>query len=145
MLRAKKKSFYYRFSLPFQGCIHDLESRGKVVDEPLQPLLKERVEKLTVGCEAQDITDQQRVYRRWEAERQDDIQTQIDTANNLQKRRQIAERLKELQAKEEKLSYFEQQEKIMLGVSRAPKFRPIEDVQEEEQFVAPPTERGRSY
>ena len=68
---------------------------------------------------------------------------QVKEYKERQRRREIANRLKELQEKEEKLRFFERRNQIKVAQSRAPREISIEEFVEQEVFVAPPGERGR--
>ena len=60
------------------------------------------------------------------------------------KKEELVQKLLELKVRDEKLRFFEQEEKINLGVSLQPKIMETEDVEEEEIFVNAPGERGRT-
>lgn len=88
-----------------------------------------------------DIAAQAKLFEKWVKNRTIMLEEQVQRYQLEQKKRNIANRLLELKAKEEKLRYFEQRVKIELKISQQPVMKPIEDVVEEEQFVAPPGER----
>lgn len=119
-----------------------LKKSGKVADniaveEELLKLLNERIN----TYEPIDIAAQTKLFEEWVKNRTTLLEEQIQRYQLEQKKRTIANRLLELKAKEEKLRYFEQRVKIELKLSQQPVMKPIEDVVEEEQFVAPPGER----
>jgi hypothetical protein len=91
-----------------------------------------------------DIEDQKQQFLGWEKNRETRLQEQIKLIQIKQKKNEVAQNLLELTAKEEKLRYFEQKSKIDLQISLQPQIRLIEEVIEEEQFVAPPSERKSS-
>ena len=105
--------------------------------------LKQKLDSIILVYEKHDIKNQDELHQKWVTDRAADIVNQIKEFEIHQKKIAIAEKLNELQRTEEKLRYFEEEQKIKLGIKRQPKFRPIEDETEKEQFVAAPTERAK--
>ena len=95
--------------------------------------------------QAQDIDDQSSLLLRWNGERQERLDAEMERVRKLQKKASIEQRLKELKSREERLRFFEEEDKIHLSISQLPRMRPIEDVKEEEQFVGTPAERGKGF
>lgn len=138
-ITAEQKSQYQQ---RFQELCDVLKKSGKVADniaveEELLKLLNERIN----TYEPIDIAAQTKLFEEWVKNRTTLLEEQVQRYQLEQKKRNIAKRLLELKAKEEKLRYFEQRVKIDLKISQQPVMKPIEDVVEEEQFVAPPGER----
>ena len=72
------------------------------------------------------------------------LNEQVRQYRIVQKKSELIQKLKDLQIKEEKLRYFEQLEKIGLGVAKAAiQVKPQEEKKEEEVFVAAPSERTK--
>ena len=121
-----------------------METDGKVVsDFDLEKELHDKVEGIVSLVEKQDINDIQILYKHWVENRQKLVDDHIKKATMEKRKKEIADRLIELREKEEKLRFFEQIEKINLGISRRVIRKPIEDKEEEEIFVAPPTASGK--
>ena len=95
------------------------------------------------ACEKHDIALQRKLYEKWSVERKEDLEKQEADFALTQKKLDIATRLNELQRTEEKLRYFEQEQKIKLGIKRQPRMPPPEAEAEQEQFVAAPGERSK--
>lgn len=95
--------------------------------------------------ETEDIAQQKVLFGEWDKHRQNEILRVQEEIRVHQRKIAIAERLKELTEKEEKLRYFEMEDKIKVGIAKAPKEIIIEDVKEEETFVAAPSERGKLF
>ena len=67
-----------------------------------------------------DINKQIQMFEQWEQNRSNLLQQQIRDYKMQRKKAELAKRLRELQAQEEKLSYFEQYDKIQLGIQNRP-------------------------
>jgi len=67
--------------------------------------------------------------------------SQIEEHRVEQKKKEVAQRILDLQSREEKLRYFEKQAQIELKISERPPDPHIEEAVSEEEFVAPPGER----
>ena len=126
-----------------QALISCLESQNKIVDCDLSAILQTKMSSLLPLCEKHDIDQQTHLHQKWVTDRAADIAKQIKDFETQQRKIAIAQRLSDLQQTEEKLRYFEQEQKIKLGIKRQPLIRPIEDEIEQEQFVAAPTERSK--
>ena len=120
-----------------------LEGSAIISSDPLEPLLKSFVEENISQHQNTDIEHQLSLYNEWEQARQDRLNKEVSEQQLKARKQAIVDRLMEIQAKDEKLRYFEQLEKIELGISERPDIKPIEDIKEEEIFVAAPGERGR--
>ena len=117
---------------------------GKIDDTiDLEKELVKMVDLVISKMEPVDVEEQCRLFDRWDEERQALVDTQVEQLRTTQRKRKIAERLLTLKSREERLRFFERQSKMDLIISMQPKIKPIEDVVEEELFVAPPGERGR--
>lgn len=81
------------------------------------------------------------MYRQWAADRQTEVDRQLEEHHIAQKKKDIVQRILDLQAREEKLRYFEKQSQIELKISERPPDPHLEEVVSEEEFVAPPGER----
>ncbi|KAI0215793.1 28S ribosomal protein S27, mitochondrial [Lamellibrachia satsuma] len=118
---------------------------GAVAQESLEEALRAQVRAAIDAREAQDIDDQSLLLLRWNGERQERLDAEMERVRKLQKKASIEQRLKELKSREERLRFFEEEDKIHLSISQLPRMRPIEDVKEEEQFVGTPAERGKGF
>ena len=129
-----------------QEVIAKLESANKIVAEyNLGAELLTRLKTAISECENEDIEKQCALFKHWNARRKELVDEQIEELRNQKRREELAKRLVSLQQKEEKLRYFEEQDKIKTGISRKKYEKPIEDIREEELFVLPPGERGKGY
>ena len=88
---------------------------------------------------------QRSLLLQWGDQREERLEGEMERVRRLHKKASIEQRLKELKAREERLRFFEQEDKIHLSISQLPRMRPIEDVKEEEQFVGTPGERGKGF
>lgn len=109
----------------------------------LEKVAKTILEDTISKTEAYDMEKQEKLHSEWINKREESLKQEMEVIKIDQEKKDIAEKLIQLQKREEKLSYFEQLEKIKLGIQRAPKIVPIKEVTEEEEFVAAPGERGR--
>jgi len=122
-----------------------LKAAGKVEmsdefsDVDLQ--LSRLVEQATAEVSEKDIEMQEALYHQWADDRQSDVDRQVEEHRLSQKKQDIVKRILDLQAREEKLRYFEKQTQIELKISERPPDPHIEEVVSEEEFVAPPGER----
>jgi len=119
-----------------------LKKTGKVsgdisLEDELLKLVNERIK----TCEPIDVASQKKLFAEWETERTTLLEEQIKQYQTEQRKRDIAQRLLDLRSKEEKFRYFEKKVEMDLKISQQPTMRPIEEVVEEEQYVAPPGER----
>ncbi|ELU18637.1 hypothetical protein CAPTEDRAFT_226413 [Capitella teleta] len=107
--------------------------------EALFALTQTTVEKM----EAIDVEDQNAMFKEWSQRRQDMLDAQIQAARTKRKKEEIVNRLLALKDQEERLSYFDQNDQITVGMSKAPSYKSLDMIQDEEQFVAAPGERQR--
>lgn len=126
----------------FQELSEQLKKTGKVsgdisLEDELLKLVNERIK----TCEPIDVASQKKLFAEWETERTTLLEEQIKQYQTEQRKRDIAQRLLDLRSKEEKFRYFEKKVEMDLKISQQPTMRPIEEVVEEEQYVAPPGER----
>jgi len=118
---------------------------GKVMDSvDTGELLARHVKDVIARVEPIDAKEQRKLYSDWAMERESLLYEQVRRIQTEQKKLDVARRLLDLKAREEKLRYFDEQTKMDLAIADQPKMRPIEDVVEEEQFVAPPSERPKT-
>ena len=89
----------------------------------------------------EDVETQVALYRQWAEDRQTEVDRQVEEHRVNQRKKDIARRILELQAREEKLQYFEKQSQVELKISERPPDPHVEEVVSEEEFVAPPGER----
>ena len=113
-----------------------------MTDCDLQKLLEEKVKDTLKTQEPLDIAKQKELFQFWEETRNQLLNEQIK-AYELQRRKlDIGKKLQSLQEKEEKLRLFEEQDRIALGISKAPQRRKLDKLNfEDEVFVLPPGER----
>jgi len=116
-----------------------VDSSDAFTDIDLQ--LSRLVEQTVDETSSNDIATQLGLYRQWTDERQMDVDRQLDDYRIKQKKQDLVRRILELQAREEKLRYFEKQSQIELKISERPPDPHIEEAVSEEEFVAPPGER----
>ena len=128
-----------------QAVQEKLEGQGQVDTLDLGAELKVKVEAAVAEQESMDIEKQTSLFKEWDELREAEVQRSLDAIRLHQQKIDIAERLQKLTEMEEKLRYFEQEQKVSLGISRMPRERPIDEVKEEEQFVPPPQERGKMF
>ena len=81
------------------------------------------------------------LYRQWTNDRQTEVDKQLEDHRIELKKKDIVGRILDLQAREERLRYFEKQSQIELSISERPPDPHLEEVVSEEEFVAPPGER----
>jgi len=98
-------------------------------------------EQTAAGVSEKDIETQVELYRQWSDDRQTEVDRQVEQRRVDQKKKAIVQRILDLQAREEKLRYFEKQTQIELNISQRPPDPHIEEAVSEEEFVAPPGER----
>ncbi|CAD5116272.1 DgyrCDS5179 [Dimorphilus gyrociliatus] len=139
-VRPEEKEIYIQ---EFNKIYNNLKLEGKLEDLDLEKEVKKLMENTIAQTEAYDIEKQEKLYKNWNEIREESLKKEIEAMKVDQEKKEIAEKLIQLQNREEKLSYFEQLEKIKLGIQRGPKIVPITEVKEEEEFVAAPGERGR--
>ena len=116
-----------------------VEMSDEFSDVDLQ--LSRLVEQATAEVSEKDIEMQEALYHQWADDRQSDVDRQVEEHRLSQKKQDIVKRILDLQAREEKLRYFEKQTQIELKISERPPDPHIEEVVSEEEFVAPPGER----
>ena len=129
----------------FQELAAILRSSGKVdtseefsdVNSHLSRLAEDTVGQSTPS----DVATQAAMYGRWAAERQADVDRDLEERRVAHRKREIADRILELRAREERLRYFEMQTQIELKISERPVDPLFEEAVSEEEFVAPPGER----
>jgi len=122
-----------------------LKAAGKVdtSDElsDIDSQLSRLVERTAADVSDSDIETLSSLYRRWSDERQSELDEQLERYRVEQKKKDIVQRILDLQAREEKLRYFEKQTQIELKISERPPDPHIEEAVSEEEFVPPPSER----
>ena len=116
-----------------------------IISRPCSVSPQERATAAITTHEPQDIESQHSLFSRWNDDRQQRLDAEIDRIRKLQMKTSIEQRLRDMKAREERLRFFEQEDKIHLSISQLPRMRPIEDVKEEEQFVGTPAERGKQF
>ena len=89
-----------------------------------------------------DIETQVALYRQWAEDRQTEVDRQVEEHRVSQKKKDLVQRILDLQAREEKLRYFEKQTQIELKISERPPDPHLEEAVSEEEFVPPPGERS---
>jgi len=122
-----------------------LKAAGKVdasgefsdVDAQLSRLAEETAAEVS----ANDTATQLAQYRQWADDRQTEVDEQLERYRVERKKKDIVQRILDLQAREEKLRYFEKQTQIELKISERPPDPHIEEAVSEEEFVPPPGER----
>ena len=122
-----------------------LKAAGKVdasgefsdVDAQLSRLAEETAAEVS----ATDTATQLAQYRQWADDRQTEVDEQLERYRVERKKKDIVQRILDLQAREEKLRYFEKQTQIELKISERPPDPHIEEAVSEEEFVPPPGER----
>jgi len=130
----------------YQELLTQLKSAGKIVKSvDVNALLRERVAKVIAVTETHDKAALSRLYETWSHDRESLLQEQIRHIETERRKKELAERLLKLKLQEEKLRYFDEQSRIELKIVENPPIEnPMDKVVEEEQFVAPPTERPKS-
>jgi len=103
--------------------------------------LSRLAEQTAADVSADDIATQLAVYRQWADERQTEVAEQLERHRVEQKKKDIVERILDLQARDEKLRYFERQAQIEIKISERPPDPQVEEAVSEEEFVPPPSER----
>jgi len=99
------------------------------------------VEQAAEEVSQRDIETQVALYRQWADDQQAEIDRQVEQHRISQKKKDLVQRILDLQAREEKLRYFEKQSQIELKISERPPDPHVEEAISEEEFVAPPGER----
>jgi len=129
----------------FTECVEKLKSAGKLSASSDTDLstLRQRVIDSQSAVSATDCSRLTDMYRQWLDERQQLVDKQLQDAAVNVKKQEIAQRLLELKAREEKLRFFDEQTKLELKITELPADwdRVVSDEVSEEQFVAPPGER----
>ena len=132
-----------KFVFIFQELLPKIKQQQLLVsDFELTSELESRVKNIISKMEPVDIADQMELYKKWNDTRQEKFNEEVEASRIEQRKREIADMLLELQAKEEKLNFFEQREKISLGISRMPPEETAE-AEEEEIFVAAPGTKAK--
>lgn len=129
----------------WQELAEKLKVAGKVdtsdefsdVDSQLSRL----AEQTAAEVSTKDVETQATLYRQWAEVRRAEVDRQVEEQHLQQKKKEIVRRILDLQAREEKLRYFEKQVDIELRISERPPDPHVEEVVSEEEFVAPPGER----
>ena len=71
------------------------------------------------------------------------VEMQLESTRIKARKEDIVRRLLELKDREERLHYFDEHDKITVGMGRAPRFKSLEEAEKEEQFVQAPGERTK--
>jgi len=124
-----------------------LKASGKIVKtqpEAASRELAKLVADTFAVVAASDTAALKDTYIRWTEEQQQELDSQLKRHLSERKKRELAERLVSLRAREERLRFFEQQTQIELTIADTPTELPIKVASIEEQFVAPPGERRPS-
>jgi len=129
----------------WQELAEKLKASGKVdesdelsdVDKQLSWL----AEQTAAEVSSKDIETQVALYHQWANDRQTEVDQQLEEHRIELKKKDIVRRILDLQAREEKLRYFEKQSQVELRISERPPDPHLEEVVSEEEFVAPPGER----
>lgn len=90
-----------------------------------------------------DTESQTALFKEWVLQRDQLLQDQVEKLRKQTKQEELAKRLVALQEKEERLRYFEELDRIKIGMSKTTKEKAIKDVAQDELFVLPPGERGK--
>lgn len=123
--------------------VQKLETSGKIAECDMEAHLISELKTCIDKVQQRDMSEQEAAFKDWNEQRDTLLQEQIKRQQEILKRAELTKRLEELREKEETLSYFDQQEKVAFKISVAPEEWQIEDVKEQEQFVAAPSERGK--
>lgn len=91
----------------FNSRISHLETDGYLVDSDMQQVIKERVSEAVKAHESVDIREQVERYTSWERLREAEVQKQIEAIDHRKRRAVLEAKKKELQEKEEKLTFFD--------------------------------------
>ena len=97
-----------------------LESAGKVQDYDLEEFLDPYVKDTISKHEAADIKQHKENIERWQNERQRDVEEQVQEIKKKLKIQALGEKLRDIQVKETKLRFFEDQDQITRGIRNAP-------------------------
>lgn len=116
-----------------------VDSSDELLDIHAQ--LSRLAEETEAKTSAKDIETLLGLYRQWADDRQTEVDIQLEQHRIEQKKKDLVQRILDLQAREEKLRYFEKQTQIELKISERPPDPQIEEAVSEEEFVAPPGER----
>ena len=103
--------------------------------------LSRLAEQTAAEVSTEDMETQVSLYRQWADNRQTEVDRQLEEHRVDQKKKNLVQRILDLQAREEKLRYFEKQAQIELKISERPPDPHLEEAVCEEEFVAPPGER----
>ena len=128
-----------------QSLVKKLEEADKITECELENKIVVNLKNCVKKVEDSDRSDMQSSFKNWNKQREELLQEQIKRYKEESIRKELTEKLEALKNQEEILSYFEQENKVSLGVSKAPEEWKIEDVKVEEQFVASPSERGKTF
>lgn len=109
-------------------------------------MLKDRLQSLAETHLEPDVKKQKEAFLEWEKKRDVLLEEQRLAYEVQAKKLALAAKLQQLQAREEKLRFFEEEDRISLGLEKSENMalrkKQVNDVDlSEEGFVAPPGER----
>lgn len=103
-----------------KGSITQLKTQSADVNE----ILKDNVKKTYQKTSERDISEQCNTFEKWEKDRIKGIEVQKERLNTAKRLQNIEDLTKVLAEKEEKLWFFENEEKIDLAIQKKKKFYP---------------------
>lgn len=96
--------------------LKDVVSSMKIIDENVQSELEVLIKEAFKKCGESDIKQQKEIYQRWDKERLDALEEQKQRLLRIQRLESIEKTRKDLQSQEQKLWFFENEDKIDLQI-----------------------------
>ena len=103
----------------FQSIHHQLQKNGNIVDADIKAYLRDTITEIASKMEKVDMEEQNKLFSQWNETRQNLLDAQVNEYRERQKKEEIERKLKELQDKEEQLSFFDQFDALSIGEKKA--------------------------
>lgn len=104
---SESSSLPENFAEDFKSRVSRLEAGGFLVDSDIQEVLKERINAAVAKQEKSDIQAQLDRFTTWERVREEEVQRQMRAIEHRKRSAQLEAKKKELEEKEEQLSFFD--------------------------------------
>ncbi|CAK1551744.1 unnamed protein product [Leptosia nina] len=88
----------------------------EIIEGKMEEPIKNLVENAINRCQNKDILFQEKIFKEWEIVREKEFQNQIERLSRIKRVQSIEEKQKQLQTEEQKLWFFENEEKIDLQI-----------------------------
>ncbi|KAK2711898.1 small ribosomal subunit protein mS27-like [Artemia franciscana] len=99
-------------------CLSKVKHSGKLLENSIEQKMKEDIENAVKNFEKKYIDTQTKLYKEWQSERETLVKEQVKSLEKLKKLKEIEEKKKQLQEKENHLFFFEKEEKWLLQAEK---------------------------